>query len=417
MILMRILLIFTEVVFLLYGTDLFPLGGHLDKLRFVCYALIVAWGFLISLNNGFRKPRTLDLFAAGFLIFAFLSHFYSINTELTLQRAFALLLMYFSIFWGLWAACRTPENTVQLLRALIFILVVYQFANITFMFIKPDAAFSIYNREASYQRFSGISSNPNAIGNFSAIILPLALWNFQQKKNPINLCFLGAVIFSFFFSFSRNAFICSVVGTSIYLFLTTKKHRSLLIFMAVFLIGFIILYVDVLSNFLPAALVRAESIDKLGGRSEAWETALEIIKKKPHLGFGFGVEDLIFDYHAVKFRYHTGAYVHNSFLGLAVQLGWGAAISVYFFSFLFFLRNFSRIMRLRTEINFLRTLTIALYACCFSAFGTTFFESWLYAAGGVTTFTFFTCLMLLIRLLDFQKAAQPQPTPYVRHRG
>lgn len=420
MILMKILLMLTQAVFLFYGTTFFPLGKQFDKLRFVCYTLIVTCGFFISLNKGFRKIRILDLFAWSFLIFAFLSHFYSINSELTLQRTSAFALMYFAVFWALWAACRTPQDTVRLLRTLMFIWIIYNMANIAFLFIRPGAAFGIYNREAyveGYQRFTGISSNPNAIGNFSAIILPLALWNFQQKRNPINLFFLGAVIFSFFFSFSRNAFICSVIGTSTYLFLTTRKHRPLLVVMTVILIGFIILYVDVLSNFLPEALVRSESIDKLGGRSEAWETALELIKKKPYLGFGFGVEDLVFDYYAIKFQIHSGAYVHNSFLGLAVQLGWGAAFFVYFFFTLFFLKNFLRIMRLRTEINSLRTLTIALYASCLSAFGTTFFESWLYAAGGIIAFTFFTCLMFLIRLLDFEKAARSQKVPYVRHRG
>lgn len=417
---MRILLVLTQAALLFYGTAYFPLGGKLDKLRFVCYALIIAYGFLISLNKGFRKIRILDLFAGSFFIFAFLSHFYSINPELTLQRTFTLALMYFSIFWALWAACRTPESTVQLLRTLMAVWIVYNMANIVFLFTRPEAAFGIYNREAyveGYQRFIGISSNPNAIGNFSAITLSLALWNFRQKRNPINLFFLGAVIFSFFFSFSRNAFICSVIGTSTYLFLTTRRHRPTLIFMTVFLIGFVVFYVDVLSNFLPEALIRSESIDKLGGRSEAWEIALELIKKKPYLGFGFGVEDLVFDYHAIKFKIHSGAYVHNSFLGLAVQLGWGAAFFVYFFFTLFFLKNFLRIMRLRAETNSLRTLTIALYASCLSAFGTTFFESWLYSAGGIIAFTFFTCLMFLIRLLDFQKAAQSQKVPYVRHRG
>ena len=420
MIIMRALLILTQTLFLFYSTVLSPSSGQPDKLRFVCYGLIIIYGLFLSFSAGFRKPRVLDVVAVSLLLFAFLSHSYSINSQLTRERSWANLLIYLAVFWGLWAACRTPAEAIQLLRSLLFVWICFYIVNIAFVFTHPGEAFNISNREAfseGYSRFRGATANPNAIGNFSAIILPIALWNLHQKKNLINAFFFGAVVFSFFFSFSRNAFICSVIGASLYLYLTIRRGRLLLVVMAIISIGLMILYADVLSRHLPEALLRSQSMDKLGGRSEAWEAALELIKKKPLLGHGFGTEDLLFDYYGIRFEIHSGAYAHNSFLGLALQLGWGAACFVYLSFIVFFLRSFLKVRRLKSESHSLRALTIALYASCFSGFWTTLFESWLYAPGGIIAFPFFVCLMLLMRLLDFQKATLLPQATHVRHRG
>ena len=48
-------------------------------------------------------------------------------------------------------------------------------------------------------------------------------------------------------------------------------------------------------------------------------------------------------------------------------------------------------------------MTIAIYGSVLAGFLTSFFESWLYAIGGIMAFTFFCCLVLLMRMLEFQK--------------
>lgn len=403
---MRLLLILTQATLLVYGSPFFGWAERLDRFRFVCYGLMILYGFFVAGKFKWRRPQAIDFFAFVVLAYAFYSYTYSLDSNLTLQRAWMNLLLYLAIFWGLWICCSTPTETLNLLRILVAVWVAFYLTNMAFLYFHPSEVFALSHTDMTpggYARFTGITSNPNAIGNFSAIILPLALWNYRQKRTLLRLAFLCATVLSFFLSFSRNAFICSVIGTSLYLYLTSKRHRPLLIVSSLFFIAFMIIYVDFLPQFLPEALVRHDSLDMLGGRTEAWEAALELIKKRPLLGYGFGMEDQLFQRYAYRFEHHSGAYAHNSFLGLALQLGWGAAILVFLAFIIFFIRGFFKLQRLRSESETLRTLTVALYASTLSAFSTSFFESWLYAAGGIIAFTFFTCLMFLMRLLDFEK--------------
>lgn len=402
---MKPLLILTQGVLLSYGTRFFPIGGALDRVRFICYGLIILYGLLFSLRAKLRGPRFIDLLAGGILSFAFLSSFYSIDPDLTKERSLANLLMYVAIFWALWVASRNPREATGFIRSLIFVWLLFYMANALLLLIRPSEAFFLMGGEhlggGEYERFTGIMSNPNGIGNFSALIFPLVIWNFRQKRNLFNIFLLGATTFSFFLSFSRNAFICSIIGSSVYLWLSLpKSRRPPLLIGAVCLIGIMILHVDFLSSLLPKALVRRESLDLLGGRIEAWEAALELIKRRPLLGYGFGVEELLFKYFGYRFEVHSGAMVHNSFLGLTIQLGWIASSLLYLAFSIFLIRSFLKILRLRQRIP---QLTIALYATILSGFFTSFFESWLYAPGGILAFTFFVCVMLLMRMLEFEE--------------
>lgn len=414
---MRLFVILTQAVLLLYASP-FGWSAKLDKVRFLCYALTAVYGLLFAGKLKLRGPRWLDLVAGSVLVLAFYSQSYSLNPGLTLFRFWGNVLLYLAVFWGMWVCCRNPLETTRFVQAFLAVWFLYYFANSIFLFTHPMDVFTLHHQDLApggYARFTGITTNPNGIGDFSAIILPLALWNFRRKKNFFNLFLLSAVIFSFFFSYSRNAFICGVIGTSLYIYLSTKRNRHLLLVGTILSIILMVLYADSLVSLLPKALVRQESLEMLGGRSEAWEAALELIKKKPLLGYGFGVEELLFDYYTFRFQHHSGTYAHNSFLGLALQLGWGAAFLVYSAFLIFFVRSFFKILRLKSESESMRTLTIALYASALSALWTTIFESWIYAAGGIIAFTFYSCLMFLMRMLEFQKS--PPRASYVRHRG
>ena len=252
---MSALFIITQAVLLLYGSTIFGWTDMLYNVRYICYGLIILYGCLISAGLKLRNLRKLDLVALVIFAFAFFSHLYSLDEKLTLQRAWVNLLMYGAVFWGIWIPCRNETAVLRFIKTLIAVWFVYYLANAVFLFVHPANAFNMQlevSAHTEYKRFTGITGNANAIGNFSAVILPLALWNFRRKKNILNLFLLGAVVFSFFFSFSRNAFICSVIGTSLYLFLSVhQKYRSYLILFAVFLIFLIVFYVDLIAPLLP----------------------------------------------------------------------------------------------------------------------------------------------------------------------
>ena len=402
----KFVVMLTQAVLLFYGTQLLPLTGRLDESRFLCYGLISLAG-LFELHKGeLRKLRVIDLIAFGILTFAFFSYSYSLYPKWTLLRSTGNLVMYVAIFWALWSSCHKLGDVYKLINALIFVWFVYYLINVIFLYFRPQDSFIVMTENdyvaQAYRRFSGVSSNPNGIGNFSAIILPLVFWNFQRKRNLLNLFLLIAVSFSLVYSFSRNAFVCGVIGVAVYLYLSVQRHGAFFFLCAVFLIVFAITYIDLFGMFLPTALVRAESVSILGGRLEGWQAALDLIKAHPWRGYGFGIEDFLFDYFGYDFQTHAGAYVHNSFLGLAVQLGWIVPSVFYSSLVLFLVRSFSKIMGLD---NGLRLFAIALYSSLISGLVNSVFETWIYSAGGIFAFPFFTFLMILMWILDYKKKA------------
>ncbi|GEM_PF-6473864 len=399
---MSVLIILTEAVLLFYGTQLFPLGGKLDKLRFICFGLIIFSSFFLSPKFKLRTPKWLDFVALVILFLAYVSCFYSFDPQLTFLRSTANLLMYIAIFWILWFSCKNSLRVQHYVYALLFVWIIFYGVNIIFLFLRPQDSFQIHEWELSsvYQRFNGITGNPNTISLFSTIILPLVIWNFGKRKSLLNLFFLVSVVFSFFYSFSRDAIICSIVGSSIYFYLSTKGHRIFIIIYAVFAIVFTITYAELFKFFLPAGLIRTDNLMFLGGRIEAWQAALELIRQHPWRGYGFGLEDFLFEKFHYVFEIHAGGMVHNSFLGFALQIGWIAPIVFYSALLIFLTTSFRKLLKLDSQFQ---SLMNALYASIVSGVLISLFESWIYSAGGILSFPFFIFIMFLLRLLDFEK--------------
>ena len=396
----------TQAVLLFYGTQFFPVGGRLEFFRFVCYGIVIMFGFMNLRKLKLRKPRVLDLIACGILAYAFFSITYSIHPKVTLYRSAGNLLLYLSVFWVFWISCRDPDQCYHFIQALIFVWLLYYGLNMVFLYFRPNEAFQLteatsYGVYHAHYRFAGITENPNGIGNFSAIVLPLIIWNQENRKNFISLLLLGAVVFSMFYSYSRDAFICGIIGLCFYLYLSKRRHGFFIFVVALFLSILIYASSDFILRFLPTSLIRSESLAMLGGRVEAWDVAIKLLKDHPFRGYGFGVEDLIFEHFGYAFQFHAGAYVHSSFLGLALQLGWIAAGVFYFVLVAFFIASLFKVLKLKGEYQL---LAIALYVSCLTAFLTSFVESWLYSPGGIFAFPFFMFMMLLMRMLEFQKS-------------
>jgi len=125
-----------------------------------------------------------------------------------------------------------------------------------------------------------------------------------------------------------------------------------------------------------------------------------MMAQHPWRGFGFGIEDSLFERFNYVFEMHSGGTVHNSFLGLALQLGWIPPFILYSAFLIFLIQSFQKIIHLDSKHQ---PLMAALYASILSGFLTSFFESWLYSAGGIIAFPFFVFMMLLMRMFDFVK--------------
>jgi len=123
------------------------------------------------------------------------------------------------------------------------------------------------------------------------------------------------------------------------------------------------------------------------GRVEKWKTMVSLIKKRPLLGYGFGTEDLLFRHFGLKFE-TPGLYAHNTFLGMAVQMG--VLGFILFFSPLFYLLFRSS----KTKDN----LVYALNGMIIGGLTVGFFESWIYSVGSAFAFPFWVGIVILLRL-------------------
>jgi O-antigen ligase len=111
------------------------------------------------------------------------------------------------------------------------------------------------------------------------------------------------------------------------------------------------------------------------------------------LGFGFGTEPELFDYHGWRRNewVYTGGYMHNSYLGLALQVGIPGAL-LFFLPLVFLL-----IREVRQVDHHHRGVRVAFQSVVLTGMTSAFLSSWLYSMGNHNSLLFWTSVMLLVR--------------------
>jgi len=139
---------------------------------------------------------------------------------------------------------------------------------------------------------------------------------------------------------------------------------------------------------------RNQEWDTGSGRLFAWQYGVQYLLERPWTGFGFGTENLLYDYHGVQTSYlpFNGAYFHNSYLGLAVQVGIPGALLFYVPLLML------AVSELRSKVKYSQMpLRFALRGVFAAGLVSAFAESWLYSMGNAFAFPFWICVMLLVQ--------------------
>lgn len=354
------------------------------QLRWVFFALFALHVFGdIFLGRTVRKIKGFDLLAIIFVVYAFLSATYSPFPYLTLERSTTVLVLYISVFWIIWkyAYEQSPEKIVYLMLNVVRLIFILSFLMI---FVSPHRVFLS-------GRFQGILQNPNSLGITCAIFLPLMLWQFLETKKRAALFFFFLMLLGLFLSASRNSINASVIALGYFIYIRSKKHRPLIFFSSISFILMLVWVIQSSAKLFFHAYYRPETISSIGGRIQIWPIALNLITLKPILGYGFGVEDKIFTFkHAVPLGQYV-SYVHNSYLGMLLQLG--IAGFVIFFIPLFILLFKELFSKQDTSVLLLRR---ALRASFMAGLLCSILESWVYSVGNAQAFPFWIMVMLLI---------------------
>ncbi|OGX15732.1 MAG: hypothetical protein A2166_03130 [Omnitrophica WOR_2 bacterium RBG_13_41_10] len=356
------------------------------QLRWVFFAFLSFYAFGdILLGRTVRKIKSFDIIAIFFIIYAFLSSFYSPFPSLTLERTATILALYICIFWIIWkyAYEQSPEKVVRLILSVLWPLFTLGYLMI---FIGPYRPFLA-------GRFTGIFANPNSLGLLSAIILPISLWHFLETKKKSALLFFLMILLGLLFSAARGSLNATAFALGYFIYASSKKYKPFIFFS---LTSFILILGLVIETFIKQYFmdyIRSENIPILGGRLNIWPVALDSIIDKPIFGYGFGVEDKILGLKNVIFlKQHAGISAHNSYLGMLLQLG--------LFGFIiFFIPLFMLLFKelfLRQEGEATSLLRHALCASLIAGLICCIYESWIYSVGNSFVLPFWILVMLLV---------------------
>ena len=427
---MRWVVIAALMFLMLTSTRVGPMAIILRYLRWVPLFFLGLAALLIAVRNR-ALPRPLnkaDAVMLGFVALALLSSLHSIDPEITLLRGLSVLLMYGAVFWGVWVYA-DEFGADEVVRIIVATAAIVFGLHIAFGLLDPGGSMPYHGR------FRGWAHNPGTPGGQVALLLPLALWLALKRSRWQHWLLVGAMLLILILSQTRSEFAAAGVGSFYLLWRALPRRRWLVLasVLIVLVIGFA--WVEVGPRLFPSgdhvisALnskvasergtvesmgvgrsevagvaseqswltkpnIRTEDAINLSRRTEKWIKGVQYLVEKPLLGFGFGTEDQLFAFHGIDIQdyMHTGAYIHQSYLGLALQLGLLGAALFFIPLGLLVVREIGRISSSRHDV-----LRSALLAVVIAALTSAFMTSWLYSMGNEAALPFWICVMLLVR--------------------
>jgi O-antigen ligase len=285
------------------------LGSFARLMGFVVAGL---WLATILIEGRFRKPHLFHMLVLLFILWNFLSLYWSSGADYTIQRikTYSQIFLLLLICWDLF---QKPEDLRAGLQAYVvgaYVLVVSTIYN-----------YLAGNVAVQYEgRYSATGVNANDVALILIIGMPIAmrlLFSTPQKfkgflQKSINFLYIPLSIFAIILTGSRTSII-AIIPFTIFLIGTQriKFERKILIFMILFVSLLIFL------PFVPPAVIHrigtvGQSIASadMGGRVTMWKKSIEVLAQHPLLGVGGGAVD-----------HMIGGAVHNTFLAVAAETG------------------------------------------------------------------------------------------------
>lgn len=392
-------LMFAESRYLIVATALVLLLSGIHVLAVSERCMILRWVFLIALalravmDRLLRRVsmhfRSVDLWAFTVLALAFFSQSYSLFPQLTLQRNLSLVFLYLATFWGVSNYVQDED------RARI---IVHDFLKIAFViFLLGLTVF--FRVDAERGRFMGFFLNPNAIGFYAILILPLSLWSLHSEGKKWVAFLILLILVSLLLSRPRAGMIGAAISVGYYLSFYRFWQRRALWTCLFFIPVILVLYHELfgLTSIVTFLRMDWKTFMEGGGRLEAWGAVLRLIALRPWLGYGFGTEDRLFEEFDIIFKQHQGAYAHNAYLGFTSQLGLiGSAIFFIPLIFFFFHRSYQISRTPLGDSTY--GLRLAINAVFLGILFHAFFESHLYSAGNAFIFSFWALVVVAYQL-------------------
>lgn len=295
--------------------------------------------FLINTNHSHSK---LDNYAAIYILLVVLSTIFSINKSqsfsgrlLREEGVFAICCYVFlfqltSKFYSF-----SPRH----INFFIFSAVLISFYAIAQYFGFDPVPVDAFR--GSWEGYSfGTLGNPNFLGSYLTLILPISIFSFIRSKNLLYLFSSGILYFCLICSKTRGAWIGFFLSLLLLVWLIyINKINFRLIFVVITMFAFITLGHDYLSGreFSQRAIsiardakliiTKSPERDKAGStRFFIWKNALKLIPGRPLLGYGPDTFDIVFmgNFKEEAKKYFGELIVdkaHNEYIQIAVTTG------------------------------------------------------------------------------------------------
>jgi O-antigen ligase len=280
--------------------------------RLMGFAVAGLWGATILIEGKFRKPHLFHMLALLFFLWNFVSVFWSLNIETTLQRikTYSQMLLLILIYWEVF---QKPDQLMAGLQSYIFgayLLI----GSTVYNFLTGNVA-------VEYEgRYSATGVNAVDLALFLMIGLPISMQLvFAASHNSrgtvlkiLNLCYIPLAMFAILLTGSRTSLI-AVIPFGIFMIgaQQIKLDKKILVFFL------LLVSLMALVPFIPSNLIdRLGTIDDsigagdLGGRLDLWRETIAVLADRPLLGVGSGTIDSI-----------IGSAVHNTFISVAADTG------------------------------------------------------------------------------------------------
>lgn len=270
------------------------------------------WLGTIIIEGRFRKPDFFHALVLLFILWNFVSVFWSVDVESTLRhiktysQIFLLVLIYWDVF-------QKPEKLMAGLQAYIFGAYVLV-ASTIYNFMMGNVAIQYEDRYSA----NGVNAVEQAL--MLMIGLPIAMQLFFAAKNrkrprllnALDLLYIPLSIFATILTGSRTSLI-AIIPFGILVLAAQQIKANQKFFMLVLLVISILISLP----FIPETIIaRLSTIGSsvgggdLGGRVGLWREAIAVLAKHPILGVGSGaVASMI------------GAVVHNTFISVFAETG------------------------------------------------------------------------------------------------
>jgi GT2 family glycosyltransferase/O-antigen ligase len=338
--------------------------------KFVALGALAAWLPVALVLDRRRALQTLSelrgvgAFLFVFVVLAAVSTTWSDAPGSSLHFAIGLAFLYLATVVTVWRSARALGGPGPLVEAALVGVAAIVLGQVLARVFFPHEALLSGTAE---RRFRGFLESPNTIAAYVFALPPAVWWTWRTRG--LRRAFGFAVIVVYFIEITFSGTRLAIVLVALVLVLHALAARfggrvavAAAAFATAFAVAVTIIAVEgygEAGNW-PSAL-RPSTIPTLSGRTEAWAAAGRMIERRPLTGYGIGTEtEELVRYRAVAQRSlstcvtiglspdpcdtvparrerlvdFSGNYVHNSYLGLAVQLGaivtllWGVFLGV-----------------------------------------------------------------------------------------